>query len=56
MDNIYTCENCGKKFNISNGILAEIVDNKIVMNNCSPFTKITELCDKCVEELGIKRH
>ena len=51
---MYKCEHCGKEFTFPDGILAEIKDNKVVMETCSPFTKLSELCMGCVEELGIE--
>ena len=50
---MYTCENCGKIYTACEGILAEIKDNKIVMESCSPFIKLTKLCNDCVEKLKI---
>ena len=48
------CENCGKKFNFPDGIMAEIKNGCVVAESCSPSTKITELCNQCVDELNIK--
>lgn len=47
------CENCDNDFEYPDGIIAEIIDNKVVMTNCSPFTKLTTLCNNCVEKLKI---
>jgi len=50
---MYKCRECGEYFTIRQGILAEIKDGRVVMGDCSPFTNITALCNKCVEKLGI---
>lgn len=52
-DFYYVCEECGKEYMFPDGILAEIRDNKIVMDSCSPFTVLTKLCNECVKKLGI---
>ncbi len=50
---MFKCENCNKEFECYDGILAEIIDNKVVMTSCTPFTKLTSLCNDCVKELNI---
>lgn len=47
------CQKCEKEFDFGDGILAEVVDNKIITDTCNPFTELTELCSACVDELGI---
>lgn len=54
-DYVYKCEECGKTYGSNEGILAEVVDNKIVFTGCSPFTKLTQLCNDCVEKKGITK-
>lgn len=50
---MYNCQHCGKEFNFPDGILAEIKDNRVVVESCSPFTELSELCMECVKELNI---
>ena len=51
----YECDKCKNKFNLpEGGILAEIHNNKIVVNGCNPFVKLTCLCNNCKKELNIK--
>ena len=52
-DFMYKCDECGKGFDYEYGILAEVRDNKVVFDNCTPFTSLTCLCDSCVEIKGI---
>ena len=50
----FCCEKCGEKFNFPNGILAEVKDNKVVVESCSPFTQLHEICMPCVTKFDIK--
>jgi hypothetical protein len=54
VENLFKCMNCKKRFNYDDGVVAEIVDNKIVTNSCHQYTPLTELCNVCVEKLGVE--
>ena len=48
------CEDCGKYFGLNEGILAEIRNGEIVTDSCSPYTKLTELCQECFDNIKVK--
>lgn len=50
----FCCEKCGIKFNFPNGILAEVKDNKVVVESCSPYTQLNEICMPCVTKFDIE--